>query len=289
MPGTKGLRRRRGTRAKAGRPPAKRARAGRRRPARDTHIIQSLDKGLQVLELVEGAESPISLNELYRKLRWERATIHRMLETFVRRGYLTREPSTRRYSLGPRIHGLHASLRRRTDLRAVARPLLQDLSASTGESACLAIALDKAALVVEAWPGSEAITANIRVGERLPCHCTAAGKALLAYDADARARLSRRLRRYTARTVSTARGLAEDLDRIRRRGYAVEDEEHVPGVRSVAAPIFGDFGLVAAGIGLCGPKQRLSRARMRQLGLLVQEAAARVSRACGYTGPKCRE
>ena len=107
------------------------------------HIIQSLDKGLYLLEVVEQANRPITLGELWSKLRWDKATIHRLLATLERRGYVLRDRETKQYSLGLKIYGLYNSLKRNLDIQGITKPFLLQLAEMTGESAHLAVVVEK--------------------------------------------------------------------------------------------------------------------------------------------------
>ena len=244
---------------------------------KDNRIIHSLDKGLIILELLERADDSLSLNDIYLELKWERATIHRLLETLRRRGFVLRHADSRRYSLGLHILSLNASLQREFDVQAVARPILKELTERFGEGAHLAIPIGDHMVFVASLPGTEAVTVSTDVGGQAPMHSTAIGKCFLAFDKrmDLSSRFENRLGQNTPKTLSTFAALEQDLAVTAKRGYAIDDQEHRLDVRCVAAPIMGSSDIVIAAIGISAPKYRMSLPRLNEIGRdLVAGAAA---------------
>jgi DNA-binding IclR family transcriptional regulator len=128
-----------------------------------------------------------------------------------------------------------------------------------------------------------------RVGRRSPLHCTALGKALLAYQRDETLRDLVRggIRRYTSRTITAYRRLQVELQRIRAEGFSLDNEEFEDGLRCIAAPIWDRTETVVASLGIAGPATRLESGRMPELIEHVKQAADAVSADLGYkrTGP----
>jgi len=263
--------------------------AGRASP--DTSIIRSLDKGLLLLETIEQAETPVGLAELASRLGWDKATIHRLLATLERRGYLLRDPSTRRYTLGLKIFGLYESVTRGFDIQRVTRPFLVRIAEQTGETAHLAVALSGCIVFIDRVASSESLAVNTQIGAQEPMFCTALGRAILAWlpEAELRQRVPTPLPRYTRKTVSTIPALRACLASIRDRGYAVDDEEYLPGIRCVASPILGPAGTPIAAIGISGPRTRLSLAMLRRFGAGIQDAARQLSERAGWRDGASRD
>jgi DNA-binding IclR family transcriptional regulator len=248
------------------------------------HIIQSLDKGLYLLEVVEQANRPITLGELWSKLRWDKATIHRLLATLESRGYLLRDQKTKQYSLGLKIYGLYDSLKRNLDIQRITNPYLLQLAEATGESAHLAVVVEKYVVFIDRHSSSELLSVNTQIGAREPLYCTALGKAYLAFQEEHALEelYPEELEAYTQRTITSIPELEAHLDLVRRSGYAMDDEEYIDGIRCISAPILNEFNTPIAMIGISGPKHRLPTDTIVEYGRLIKDTAAKISQHCGY-------
>ncbi len=247
-------------------------------------IIQSVDKALYLLEVVEQMNQPVTLSELWSKVQWDKATIHRILTTLERRGYLLRDKSTKRYSLGLKIYGLYNSLKRNLDIQRITKPYLQELAVVTGESAHLAVVVEKSVVFIDRSSSVGVLAVNTQIGAREPLYCTALGKAYLAFQEgiDLHELYPERLEAYTRRTITDLSALEENLAQIRVQGYAVDDEEYIDGIRCVSAPILNEFFLPIAVVGISGPKYRLDNRTIETYGKTVRDTARVISRHCGY-------
>ena len=193
----------------------------------------------------------LNLSQLSRRSGLPLATVHRLAADLVEGRLLVRRGDGR-YEIGARMWrlGLLASP---TDLRELAQPHLQDLVTATGHTVHLAVLDGSSALVIERLAGTKTLPTRHSPGGHLPLHCTAVGKALLAYaPAGLVDEVMSDLRRYTAYTVTDPRTLHRQLDDIRRTGLARSAQEHRVGVSSVALPVSGHDGVVAA-LGLLAP------------------------------------
>jgi len=257
---------------------------------KDTSIIQSLDKGLVLLETVEQAGAPVGLSELASRLGWDKATIHRLLATLERRGYLLRDRSTRRYALGLKIFGLYESVTRGFDIQQVSRPSLVKIAEQTGETAHLAVALSGRIVFIDRVASSESLAVNTQIGAQEPMFCTALGRAILAClpEEELREHLPTPLPRYTRRTVSSITALRARLTVVRADGYAIDEEEYLPGIRCVASAILGHSGAPIAAIGISGPATRLPLPKLHRYGDLVRRAARELSLRAGRQWPARR-
>jgi IclR family acetate operon transcriptional repressor len=252
---------------------------------RDTRIIQSLDKGLQLLEIIEQETYPVSLNTLWTRLGWDKATILRMCTTLERRGYLHRDPATKAYSLGLKIFGLYQSIMNNLDVQKTARPYLKRIERETGESTHLGFIFEKSVVFVDKVMGRDLSPINVQIGGREPLHCTALGKAYLAFidDEEQAVYIEEPLRKYTPSSFDSLAELNRDLRETKVRGYALDNEEYVKGVRCIAAPILNRDTKPVAMIGISAPAERLPDELAEQYGIFIKERALEVSRWLGYT------
>ena len=219
----------------------------------DAAHSQSLERGLAVLSAFRTGRSLLGVSELARELGLGRSTTHRYVATLARLGYLQQDEPTRRYRLGLRVLDLGFSALNSMELRDVAAPHLQELSDETGRTVNMAI-LDGADIVYiercrSASAGQREIDLSLHVGSRLPAYCTSMGKVLLAYAPDAeRARVLEQTEfaRRGPNTIMSSKTLLKELVHIRCSGFALNDEELAYGLRSIAMPIRGGGGVVAA-------------------------------------------
>jgi len=251
-------------------------------PARGSHDGQSLGRVLDVLGLFSAERVQLSLSEIAELLEWPVPTTHRVTATLVDRGFLTREPHTKQFRLGPGVIRLVAPLLTGFQLPELARPHLQSLCVHTGETVNLAILDGAEVLYLSSYPGSFRLRADATPGARLSAHCTALGQCMLAQidPEDARRRLGPRpYAQMTPKTAPTWEELAPRLDAARTRGYAVSVDEYEVGLLSCAVAVRADIGLVAA-INVAAPAMRVSpEALVATILPQLRAAAAAVDRA----------
>lgn len=244
--------------------------------------IQSLARGLKILELLAAASGGMSTTELAEQLDVDKGSASRMVQTLARYGYAEKDMDNRRYRLGPQIVRLSQSLLARMPLRDMARPFLHHLVDSTNECAHLAILAQGQAFYIDQVASSATLRVNAEIGTLAPLHCTALGKVLLAFGTSP---LPAQLRAYTPRTIISPDLLQAHLEQTRRQGYAVDDEEFDYGVRCIAAPVYDFSGKMIAAIGISGPSNRMSLERIPDLALRVVEAGQAVSNRLSFKSP----
>ncbi|WP_424214288.1 IclR family transcriptional regulator [Streptomyces sp. BI20] len=231
--------------------------------------LSLLEKAARVLGAFEGAEPRLSLTEVVRRSGIPRSSAHRILDQLVQLRWLDRDGRDYRMGLGMLELGALASHHNR--LRRAALPWLHELHEQTGRLVHLSV-LDGADVVcLERIGGADSSAVPSRVGGRLPAHCTAVGKAILAFGEPAAAEsvLARGLRPRTPRTVTRASALRAELAAVRERGVAFDREECVRGVCCVAAPLRGAGRAVAAVSVSCSRGERGERELARLAPLVT--------------------
>jgi DNA-binding IclR family transcriptional regulator len=249
--------------------------------------VQSLERAFDLLEaLAAGGE--LGVTELANRTGLVPSTAHRLLHTLTKRGYVTQSPESGRYLLGYKVVEVASGLEhRRERLRAVARPHLEGIQRATGETVNLVVLEADRVVYIDQVEGSRNVRMFTTVGTSVLAHTTGSGKAIMAFGpAEATAALygDRELERLTKRTLSTLDALQDDFKRIRRRGYALDNEEHEEGVGCVAAPVFDHTGRPSAAISVSGPTARILHEHSSELGALLIERAALVSESLGFRG-----
>ncbi|CAN7332038.1 IclR family transcriptional regulator domain-containing protein [Variovorax sp. LjRoot178] len=239
----------------------------------------TLEKALDVLDAIGAASEGLAQSELAEQLDLPRTTVYRLLATLVARGLVRRDPLRKVYCLGFRCFEMARQAYAMPDLVAAAALELRALRDLTGETSYLATLDGREVISLERCDGAHSQRSAAALGQRKPVHCTSQGKAILsAMPDEARDAIVRDavLKPLTPLTITDRRRLQAELRITRARGYAIDDEEIVLGVRCVGAPVVDAAGQVRGAISVAGPAYRLTRARLELLGPEVADAARRV-------------
>jgi len=248
----------------------------------ETPSIQSLDRGLVILEAVARSHDPVSVGELTSLLGIDHSSAFRLANTLRRRGFLAYPTGRKEYILGPSIWRLSHQYDWGNMLIRVSHDYLKSLANQTNETAHLAIREGKHALFIDHAETNHVIAVAGQTGELVPLYCTAHGKALLA-DAEKKELLaifgSAPMKAYTSQTITSIDELANACAQIKTQGYATDDGEYTEGIRCVATPIRTDDGLIIGSIGISAPISRLSSDFYHTCGAHVREIAEQVQTA----------
>jgi IclR family acetate operon transcriptional repressor len=251
-----------------------------RRVARETPSIQSLDRGLVILETVGKSAEPVSLGHLAAVIGIDRSSAFRLANTLKRRGFLANPSTGKDYILGPSVWRLSRQYDWSRMLARVAHEHLKTLTAATHETSHLAVREDRQALFIDDVTTSHVIAISGQTGELVPLYCTSHGKALLAdfeeHDLKTLFR-GKPLKPWTKNTIVSIRALAKACEEIRTRGFATDESEFLDGVRCLAAPIRDRDGTVIASIGISAPVARFPRELEKEYAGEVVSAAARIA------------
>ena len=248
--------------------------------------IQSLEKGLAVIEALAQSPTALSANTLARSLELTRPTVYRVLASLVEQGWVVREREERRYHLSFKLLDLAHRTLKGADLLRAARPALQELQTKCRETVHVAVPESGRMVYLDKLEGAGPFCTNSRLGAAVPMHCTALGKAVLAFLSGPSIEIivaTHGLPRRTPRTLVTRVALERELGRVRRQGYAIDDVEMEDDVRCVGAPIFDYRGTPVGALSVSAPTSRMPVARAHTVGALVRERALAVSRALGWS------
>ncbi|HEY8583811.1 MAG TPA: IclR family transcriptional regulator [Capillimicrobium sp.] len=246
--------------------------------------IKSVARALTVIEALSAHREGAELTALARELSLPKGSVYRVLRTLLDFGYVRQDPVTERYALGVRFLHIAASVEHGTDVRALARPALVRLSEQTAETVHLAVPENDHMVYIDKVESRRAVVMASRVGQQLPLHCSALGKAYLSVLApDERRAVAARLplERRTARTLVDLDALLEDLEHCVERGFAIDDLENEDGLRCVGAAIVDSRGSAVAALSVSAPASRFSLPAARKVGRLCAQLADEVSEALG--------
>jgi IclR family pca regulon transcriptional regulator len=243
---------------------------------------RSLERGLAILSSFRSSRPLVGVSDLSREVGLSRSTTHRYVATLAALGYLQQDAATRKYRLGPRVLDLGFSAINSMELRHISAPHLRDLSEATGLTVNMAVLDGDEIVYIERCQSSRAgprdIELNLHIGARLPAYCTSMGKVLLAFlspEERKAALASVRLARRGPNTITSKSELMKELDRVRERGLAVNNEELAYGLRSIAAPVRSQTGEVVAAINIAVHRSLVS------LSDLLERLAPELERTAG--------
>ena len=241
--------------------------------------IQSLSRGLQILDMFADADQGLGITEIASALAIDKSSASRLVKTLVSHGYVQPEAGSRRYVLGKRLHSISWQILNRIPVREQARPYLYRLVIQTGECAHTAVYSQGKALVIDDVEAEASLRVVGQTGRMIHLHCTAVGKGLLAFS---HFDMPDDLPARTTRTIISAEALRAHLAVVRQQGYAYDDEENEIGVRCLAAPVYDLTGMLVATIGISGPTVRVTPDRIAALSEAVMNAGCELSRELGF-------
>jgi IclR family transcriptional regulator, pca regulon regulatory protein len=258
---------------------------------REPRYSQSLERGLAILGCFSADRPVLGIADIADDLGMSRSTTHRYVITLVALGYLE-QGTSRKYRLGLRVTDLGMAALDATGLREHSHPELEELRQRTSYSAGLGVLDGQEVLYVDLARGfrREQTEAELdpQPGSRLPAHCTAIGKLLLAYlpEPEQRELIAKlTLAKHGPNTITTKKALHDELEQIRRDGLAVNDEELAPALRTLAAPVRDETGAVRAAVNLSVPGTSIPLAQLvDSLGPQLIATADRISASLGYRG-----
>ncbi|MCA1025822.1 IclR family transcriptional regulator [Cytobacillus kochii] len=220
---------------------------------KERYNANSLVRGLEILKLFNGGRPTMSLAEIAKELNVSRTVPYRLLYTLQTLGYLHQDEHTKRYSLTPKVLELGFAYLNSLNLPEIIQPYLDTLRDTTGASCHLSILDDYEVVYIGSAPVRGVSAINVNIGLRLPAHATANGKLLLAMQPEGKLRetvYGSNLKPYTEKTQTDLPGFFEELETIRKNGYAISLGEFHQGIQSVAAPIYDRSGKVVAAINI---------------------------------------
>lgn len=244
--------------------------------------VRSVQLALDVLEAIAFSGDELGVTQLAERLDVTKGSVHRHLHTLVERGYLTQNPATTRYAIGPKSR-LLARFAPDADLIQVAEGPMRELRDRLGHTVVLSAMTPRGALVLTTLASTSPIEIGVRPGSELPFHASAQGKVLLAFaPRPVQERiLSRKLERFTEHTIVARERLEAELVRIARQGFAAAPEEVLLGVNVMAAPIFDERDSCIGALAIVGSIQFLPAEPEDETIAALKDYAQQISRRFG--------
>jgi IclR family acetate operon transcriptional repressor len=263
-------------------------RAVKRADAEGANPVQALSRALDLLECIAAAEAGLGLGELGQMAGLPSSTVHRLLKSLEQRHYVVHDEDRGRWFIGVQAFSVGGAFLRGRNYAALARPIMRRLMEEAGETVNLAAEDRGEAVFLAQVECRQMMRALSQPSIRVPLHCSGVGKALLAAlpVPEVEAVLAERHPvGLTDKTITDPESLLRELAASRKRGYAIDDEEHAVGLRCVAAVIHDEHGRPLAALSISGPTARIPNERIAMLGTMVVLAAAEVTAAVGGRMP----
>ncbi|MHB1020951.1 MAG: IclR family transcriptional regulator [Acidobacteriaceae bacterium] len=250
----------------------------------EPYKLQAIDRAFAVLDALADSRDPMSLVQLTGTLGLHKSTVHRFLMVLERHRMVERTQEGT-YRLGLRLHDLGTRALQQFDLWDYAKPHLRRLATEACETAHLCV-LDKTQVVyLDKVEPNRSVCMTSRPGSSNPVQCTSVGKAMLAFLPEDKLELevlpNIRYAHFTSKSIMNQEALLKELQRVRRRGYAVDDEEIETGVRCVGAPILDSRGYPIAAVSLSGPTFRITVQKVPAIAEMLRTCIQRISMDMG--------
>lgn len=243
----------------------------------------ALQNGIQVLKTFSREEPVLGVTEISRRVGLHKSTVSRILATLEENTIVERQPTSGRFRLGVGVIELASPMLANLDVRRIARPFLEDLTDSTGETSGLVVWSEGTAVVVEQAASPRRVKHTIPLGTQFRGHANASVKVFLAEASseEVQQRIESGLERYTERTGVDPEDYLKDLQRVRDQGYAINDGEISLEEVGISAPVHDHRDRAVAAVLMAAARYRTPPEKADELGPLVKQAAAEISARLG--------
>lgn len=235
--------------------------------------VKSLYKALRVLDCFTVDRPELGITEISSLLGLYKSNVHNIVDTFVKAGYLERNPENEKYRLGLKILELGHVISSSINFRRMILPYMQELADLTGETVYLGIPSEGEVIYLDSASPKTQLNPRSMLGVKAPLYCTGIGKAMLAYLPEewVDSVLDKGLAPYTENTITDREKLLEELKIIRSRGYSIDNMEHEYGIKCIGMPVLNKKKQVTAGISISGPSLRFDEAKIKSYAIQLRE------------------
>jgi len=250
--------------------------------------LHGLERAVSVLETLSQSEAPLSLADICHCMNLHKSTAHRALMVLERSALIERT-SENRFRLGLKLYELGNRAVEQIDFRARVYPFFRRLAMDAHETVHLGVLQKTSVVYLDKVEPNRRVCMSSKIGSSNPVYCTSLGKAMLAFQPEETIEKivsSIRFTRYTPNTLCSREKLFEHLGTVRRRGYAIDDEEIELGVRCIGAPILNEDGWAIAAVSVSGPTSRITPQNARALAQRVLTCCREISGSLGMRAKK---
>ncbi|MEN1759699.1 MULTISPECIES: IclR family transcriptional regulator [Anoxynatronum] len=247
--------------------------------------VQSIDRTFHIIEVLAEKPDGLGLTELGKRVGLHKSTVHRLLLALIHHGYVEQDSGSSVYRLSLKMYEIGSKIIDDLALNEVARPLLSALKESVNEVVHLVIRDDIEIMYIDKVEADNKIRMHSRIGARSPLYCTSAGKAMMAFlpEQEIVSIWERsHIQKLTIYTITDLEKMREELNQVKNRGYAIDNEENELGIRCVGAPIFNYRDEVIGAISISGPTLRVTPERVAAFGEAVMATGRLISQKIGH-------
>jgi len=252
----------------------------------DKNYVGSIAKGMNIFSFIANSNRASGITHIAKALNLSIGAVQRGTHTLQKMGYLRKDEGAQGYILGNKAWGLGLAIVKNIDLKQIAHPYLKELSAKINETVNLAILDGTEIVYVDRIKTEQIININLSIGSRLPVYCTSMGKSLLAFLSEVECLNvleTIEMNPITKNTITDKATLMEELYKVRKQGFSVNNKELDIGLRSVAAPVRGEAGKVIAAVNIAVPSSRITLEELKnRLSKKVKEVTRLISESMGY-------
>ncbi|WP_096186882.1 IclR family transcriptional regulator [Evansella halocellulosilytica] len=248
-------------------------------------IIQSVNRALKILDLFDEYNKELKITEISEKMMLHKSTVHSLLKTLEKHHYIEQDKESNKYRLGLKLFERGNFVGYTLDIRGLAKEYLHSLAQKTNLTVHLVILDGKEGLYIDKVESHTASILYSRIGRRIPIHCSGVGKALVADKSDKD--LESLLTDYefikrTENTITEKEEFLQEIELVRQRGYAIDNQENEPGVYCIAVPVRNYSGEVVAAISISSPVMRVTDEQKTKNIELLKQASNELSQKLGY-------
>ncbi len=249
-----------------------------------TYLIQSVDRALAIIDTLHSIKKEMGVTELAVKLGLHKSTTFSLMCTLEKRGFLSQNDETGKYRLSLKFLEIGSSIHENLDIRQIVRPYIIELSEKYEETVHFAIEEDNKIVYIDKIESPKALVFKSSIGKRNPMHCTGVGKCILAFmDSESRKKaLKGKLEKYTENTITDKVKMKEEITKIQKNGYSIDNEEIEVGLICIAAPIFNFRHRLIGAISISGPSTRMTKECIEGLFNPLITATINISKSLGY-------
>ena len=251
----------------------------------ENNLINSVDRALRILDLFSERDTELKLTEIGQQLNLHKSTVHGLLRTLSHHGYISQNMENGKYRLGMKLVERSNIALQAMDIRRIAQPYLREVAHELGDTTHLVILEGDEAVYIDKVEGERSILQYSRVGKRAPLYCTAVGKVLVSHKESTeikRLAMKQSYEIHTESTIANPLQFEEEIEKVREKGYGVDDEELQIGLRCLAVPIYNYDGKIIASISVSGSSNRLSRENEQEVITYLKDKALQISYQLGY-------
>lgn len=256
----------------------------------ETNLVQSVDRALRIIEFLAENPTGAGITEISKSLGLSKGTVHRLISTLKERDFAYQSSNTELYRLSYKILYLYNCISNNIDMFKVSRPIIRKFADKVDATVHLATLDEKRSNIVyidriEPMNSQKLFVMSSRVGKKAPCYCTAAGKMLLSQYSDDEIRdimKGEEYKTYTDKTIKNIDGFLEEIHKVRKQGYALDENEYDHGIVCISIPIYNSNGKIDFAMSVTGLILYTKAEELINLKDQLDEVSRKVSNAINY-------